>query len=126
MWALGADPWLIVGSFLIVYSIPHFGLRWWGLKIGLEKGVQVGGPLGRASLGRWADHVADLGCVLLGMVAGVLVMGPLAEGSRGWLWGVAALACFAIGLRRGAKSVRPTRLVLVAVLSVIALVGLLQ
>jgi mannose PTS system EIID component len=124
-WALGAPPWLIVASFLILYNAVHVGLRWWGLSIGLREGMAVGRRLKSATLGRWADRLARVGCVLLGLVSGVLVTGPLSSGPQGWLWSVAAVACFVFGVGRGARSIRPTRLVLVAVLSLIAVMGLI-
>jgi mannose PTS system EIID component len=123
-WSLGASPWLIVGSFLILYNVVHLGLRWWGLSVGLAEGTQVAARIKGASLGRWADRLASVGCVLLGVVSGVLATGPLSFGPRGWVWSLAAVACFAFGVGRGARSVRPARLVLVAVLSLIAFMGL--
>jgi len=123
-WALGADPWLIVGSFLILYNVVHLALRWWGVSVGLNEGTRVAGRLKGASLGLWAERLAGVGCVLLGVVSGVLATGPLSLGRGGLIWSFAAVACFSLGIRRGSRSIRPVRLVLVAVLSLIAFMGL--
>ncbi len=123
-WALGGSPWLIAGSFLIVYNAVHLGLRGWGLSVGLKEGANVGGRLRSASLGRWADRLASVGCVLLGVLSGVLATGPISLGARGWAWAALAVGCFAVGLRGGARMVRPARLVLVVVLTLIAFMGI--
>lgn len=123
-WSLGGSHWLIVGSFLILYNVVHLGLRGWGLVVGLKEGADVGRRLGGASLGRWADMLTGGGCVLLGVLCGVLAMGPLPSAPQGWLWSAGAVGCFVYGLRRGSRAVRPARFVLVVVLSLIALRGL--
>jgi len=125
LWALGATPWLIVASFLILYNGIHLYLRWWGLRAGFESGLEVAARLRRAALGRWTDRIVRIGSVLLGLLFGLLTSGSFTLGwTHGLPWLAAAVLAFWLGLRFGRRAGRPARLGLAGAIMILAIFGL--
>lgn len=117
VFALGAGPWWVVGTFLVLYNAGHLALRAWGLRVGLARGLQVAGALGvpvlRIGPTRISQAVAFvgglalplaltrvagpgralLGAVLVAVLAGTLLLTRLLHGRvDGWRLAIGALA----------------------------------
>jgi PTS system mannose-specific IID component len=117
---LAAPWWLVVALFLVTYNVGHLGLRAWGLRTGIESGREVARTLGKAKLGERAQTLATPAAAMVGVLFGVLLVGPLAEaGDRGLWVGLSGLG-FAMGLAGGHRVWRPAAAAVVA-----AVVGLL-
>ena len=118
--AIGAGPLTVLLVFLVIYNVGHVGLRAWGLRVGLRRGLRVAGALanpvfreGPAALARIGAVLAGLifplalqriigpGRVLAGGVAVVAVVGAVVLarfGARatGWRAALAVLAVFVL------------------------------
>ena len=121
-WA-GAPPWVSVGIFLVVYNGGHLALRWWGYSRGLRYGKDVGVRLRRAELSRVAERAFSGGALLLGILAGVLLVSYLAAESSGALWSLAGFGAFGLGLRFGHRALRGTTLVVALVITLLTALG---
>jgi mannose PTS system EIID component len=117
---LGASAMKVVLIFLILYNVGHVALRVWALEIGWRNGLQVAGALGHPLLragpqyiGRLAAIAAGvalplallrtigpgrvlLGTVLIGIVAGALVVVRMHGRFDGWRVALLALGAFAL------------------------------
>jgi mannose PTS system EIID component len=107
--------------FLVVYNLGHIGLRWWGLQIGVEYGLQVGERLRRAPLGNWHQGVVGGAALLLGLVLPLAAAGGLTA-SRVSYWVLVLCAAGGLaGWRLGAAA----RLPVMVLLAVVAVAGFL-
>ena len=121
-WA-GAPPWVPVLLFLGLYNTGHLILRWWGFKIGLEEGRDVGARLKKAGLPHIAERIFSAGGLLLGVLVGGLLASPLSMEGTGWLWALGGLVGFVIGTRFGRKALRAATLIFVLAIAVITALG---
>lgn len=117
---LGLPWWLVVSLYLVTYNAGHLGLRAWGLRTGLESGREVARSLAAAKLGERAQALATPAAGGLGVLLGVLLVGPLAEAGDRGLWVALSGVGFAAGLVGGHRVWRPAAAAVVA-----AVVGLL-
>jgi mannose PTS system EIID component len=67
--------------FLAVYNAGHFALRYWGLRTGLAKGLDIAGSLGHPVLRRGPQHIGRAGALLAG-VAIPLAVARIVGGGR--------------------------------------------
>jgi mannose PTS system EIID component len=102
-------------SFLVVYNLGHLGLRWWGLQIGVEYGLQVGERLKRAPLTNWHEAVVGGAALLLGLVLPLVAAGGLTGTRLPLPWMLASAAGVAAGWRLGAGIRLPALVLLAAV-----------
>lgn len=103
--------------FLVVYNLGHIALRWWGLQIGVEYGLQVGERLRRAPLANWHDGIVGGAAVLLGLVLPLVMAGGLTASRLSIGWMLLAATGGVVGWRLGA-AVRPPVLLAMAVVAV--------
>lgn len=117
---LGLAWWVAVGAFLLVYNALHLALRAWGLRIGIERGLEVGKAIRESPLQRIAARAADVGALLAGF-ASVLAVG--ASGSDPFILGAGA-AGVATGLALGLRTYRAAYLAVGVVWTVGIILGL--
>jgi PTS system mannose-specific IID component len=117
----GLSPFYSVLLFLALYNVGHIGLRAWAFNVGFREGVSVGARLRQASLRERADLLHRIGAVLIGLVAGLLLVSGAALGGAGRFWSLLAIAAFALGVTGGHRVWRPTALATVSVILVIFL-----
>ena len=117
-WAMPSS-WVPVIIFLIIYNSAHMILRWWGLRLGLEKGSKVGNSLENVNLSHLAERVRFGGTLLLGILSGVLLGSHLTGANAGWLWGILGIFGFGVGHRFGARAPRLSSLILVGVVGLL-------
>jgi PTS system mannose-specific IID component len=122
VWA-GAPPWIPVSVFLVLYNGGHLALRWWGYNQGLAYGGDVGKRLHRAELSRLAERAFSAGALLLGILAGALVVSRLGAADAGWLWSFAGVSAFGVGLKFGHRALRGATLFLVLVITFLTALG---
>jgi PTS system mannose-specific IID component len=67
-------PVAAAAGFLFVYNTTHLWVRWWGLRKGWELGDKVLTVLGKPPLAHLQSHAAVEGAVLLGLVAGAVLI----------------------------------------------------
>jgi mannose PTS system EIID component len=103
-------------AFLVVYNLGHLALRWWGLQIGVEYGLQVGERLRRAPLSHWHEGVVGGAALLLGLVLPLVAAGGLTASRLAPYWMLVSAAGVLAGWRLGAGIRLPT-LVLLAVVT---------
>ncbi len=91
--------------FLAIFSIPHIGLHFWGMKLGYQRGIEIACDLRRFNPQLIAKRIALFIMVALGSVAAVYVF--LTAGKfmsaqwAGALLLTAATGVFFLGLRKG-------------------------
>jgi mannose PTS system EIID component len=71
----GAAWWVALTAFLVIYNSFQFGLRAWGLRAGLESGIEVGKVLRSVPFDAIVSWVGNAGA-LLGGTALVLAIAP--------------------------------------------------
>jgi PTS system mannose-specific IID component len=64
---LEARPLLVVGIFLVLYNVGHLWLRWWGLRVGFERGLRVADCLAHPVLRRGPQYLGAAAALLAGM-----------------------------------------------------------
>ena len=94
VFGLGASPLAVVGLFLILYNIGHFGLRIWGLNTGWNHGLRVASALGNPVLRRGPQQIGRLAALATG-IAIPLALGRIIGPGRNLLGGV--LVAVALG-----------------------------
>ena len=109
---LGAPPALVVAGVLLVYNGLHIFLRVWGLRVGLAHGTGLASALGAARLPARSERLAALGVLILGVLAGLAVVGALGKGVPGGVWAGAGALLVLAGIRGGA-TIRPWARILV-------------
>jgi len=98
----GAAWWIAVVTFLLLYNSFHFGLRIWGLRIGVDNGLEVGKVLRSMPLEAVIAWTGNAGALFCG-AALVLAVGP-GGGDAGLT--ALGLAAAALGLWLGLSSRR--------------------
>ncbi|MEQ9401124.1 MAG: PTS system mannose/fructose/sorbose family transporter subunit IID [Longimicrobiales bacterium] len=121
---LGAPGWVAVAAFLTAYNAGHLGLRAWGFRAGLREGRAVGGTIKGAHLDRITERVRGAAAVLLGAVAGAVLMAGDGLAAAGWTWGVVGAAAFGVGARMGQRAWRPAAVAVVATVGILAIWGI--
>lgn len=121
-WA-GTPPWVPVLLFLALYNTGHLAIRWWGFRLGLEEGRDVAGRLRVAGLTLIAERIFSAGSLLLGVLVGGLLATRLAMAGTGWLWALAGMAGFMIGIRFGQRALRVATVVLVLAIALVTAMG---
>lgn len=96
----GAAWWLAVGAFLAVYNALHLVLRWWGLRVGLENGLDVAAVVRESPLQMLASRAADAGALL----AGLAVMLYLGRDSGDLVRAGAVIVGAALGIMLGTRA----------------------
>jgi mannose PTS system EIID component len=102
-----------VAVFLLVYNAGHVALRWWGLRVGLASGREVGARLKNAPLLRWHEYVVSAALLLLGASLPFVAAGGLSESRLAWHWLPASALAAAAGWWLG-HAVRAPVLILLA------------
>lgn len=116
----GAGPWLTVGVFLGLYNAGHLALRFWGLHVGLARGMHVAQALGAPVFRfgpQWIGQAAAfaggvalpvaltrligpgrtlLGTVLVLVVVSAVLLARLHGRVEGWRLALVALAAFVL------------------------------
>jgi PTS system mannose-specific IID component len=108
--------WIAAAAFLVSYNALHLWMRAWGLRVGLDDGLQVARALREAPFERLGERAGDAGAVLAGFAA-VLAVGW--GGGRGWVYAAAGAAALAAGIALGPR----VRWVAAAALTAILVVG---
>ena len=123
---LGVPGWGAVAFFLTVYNAGHIGLRFWGLKIGLEAGQAVGQRLAEAKLADWTGKLRGVAVLILGLVVGAVLSAGDGLVQAGPLWTGLAGAGFLTGLLVGHQVWRPTAVAVVAAIAVLSTWGIVR
>jgi len=123
---LGLPGWWAAVVFLVVYNVGHVALRLWGFRVGLKEGRMVGRRLEKANLGGWTSRLKLGVTVLLGILVGALLAGSNGLAGAGVVWIVLATAAFVAGLRVGHHAWRPAAATVVAVIGILAALGVLS
>lgn len=79
IFGLGAPPWLVVLSFLLLYNAGHLALRMWGLDAGWRNGMKVASALANPVLRQGPQYIAQAASLLAGIALPIAlerVMGP--------------------------------------------------
>ena len=116
---LGAQPYVVVAVFRVLYNIGHLWMRAWSFSIGLQGGHRVAERLQAADLPGLTQKVFAAGSFVLGALVGVLVMDGRGLGAGLWPWLLVSGVGFAVGHRVGYAAWRPT-----AVLTALAVLAL--
>lgn len=123
---IGFPGWVVASVFLVIYNVGHVGLRLWGFAVGLEAGREIAKKLAEADITSWTVRMRPVVVGLLGVLVGAVIGadGGLAE--SGYLWlGLGGVA-FVAGLLAGHRAWRPTAALTVAVIAVLASLGMLR
>lgn len=116
LFLLGATWWVALAIFLTMYNLLHFTVRFLGLKMGIEAGLEVGRVLREAPLQPVIDRASQLGGVAAG--AGIiLVVAPRLGDVTAT---VPAIVAIGLGSILGFR----TRRVMVAILAGVAALGI--
>jgi mannose/fructose/N-acetylgalactosamine-specific phosphotransferase system component IID len=110
--ALGADWWVAVVAFLVVYNAGHFWLRWWSFRFGLAHGKHVGEELRRIPVQKVQRTLDFAGAMLVGALLPLVIVRPALPGWGGALWTAALVIAALLGLRFGGRVRTPVALVL--------------
>ena len=100
----GMAWWLVVGVFLVTYNILHIGLRVWGLRVGMERGLEVGRVLRDAPVQRIARRSGDIGALCGGFGVVVVTAELLRQASWNPVAVAGAAAAFAAGAWLGPRA----------------------
>jgi len=120
---LGTPPLVVVVLFLVTYNGGHLWLRVWAFRTGFREGREVAGRLRSAALLVQSGRVAAVGSVLLGAVAGVLLMAGVGGGvPPAWVF-PAALLLLVGGAVRGLEVWRPAWYGLILILLILLIAG---
>ncbi|HEX8693680.1 MAG TPA: PTS system mannose/fructose/sorbose family transporter subunit IID [Longimicrobium sp.] len=115
----GLPWWTAVAAFLLAFNALHLYLRGWGLRAGLEQGLEVGRVLRAFPFQRLGDRAASAGAAFAGAAA-VLAIGNTVPNVPGWPGWVIGAAAAALGVALG----RRVRAVAAAALLAVLLAGL--
>jgi PTS system mannose-specific IID component len=79
VYGLGGGAGAVLGTFLGVYNAGHVALRWWGLRVGWNRGRHVAQALANPVLRRGPDVIAPLAAFAVGFgvpLAMMRIIGP--------------------------------------------------
>jgi len=117
---LGARPLLVIGIFLVTYNLGHCILRFWGLRVGFQRGLRVADALGHPVLRRGPQYVGSAAALIAGIaiplatrqvigggrtfaaeiillaIAGGVLLARFGERAEGWKLSLALLALFVL------------------------------
>jgi len=105
--AVGADPLVVVVTFLALYNVGHLAFRIWAFRAGVEVGPAVARRLHDADMRGKAESLQTTGAMLLGGLAGLLAARAVAAGPGGWLLAVMGTLSFVLGARLGVRAWQP-------------------
>lgn len=116
------SPTVGVVVFLLVYNVGQIALRAWGFEIGWSAGTDLGRRLRELRLTRETRRIEATVCLLIGMVAGTLLVGieTLTPATLPALAGVLALLA---GYAAGPRAWRPTAWIVTLGVGALALAG---
>ncbi|MFQ5536919.1 MAG: PTS system mannose/fructose/sorbose family transporter subunit IID [Gemmatimonadota bacterium] len=123
---LSAPVPVVLITFLVLYNLGHLGLRIWGFRIGLQDGRLVGRHLGASKLGRWTQLLSAGGALLVGLLAGSILVTPGGLADAGVLWTLLAAVGMILGDILGHRAWRPAAAIVVSIIVVLAAWGGLQ
>ncbi len=113
----GAAWWLAAACFLVLYNALHFAVRYLGVRVGSETGLELGSVLREAPIQPLVERASQIACALIGLAI-VLAAAPEATEPGE---AVAALIAVAIGVSLAIH----TRRVLIIALGTTTIVALL-
>jgi mannose PTS system EIID component len=122
---LGAGPWLSVVAFLVLYNIGHLVLRIWGFRMGFSKGRLVSEGIRAADFARHVVRLSAVGALLLGLLAGQLLVAGPGTGRAPWPWLLASALTFLLGYQYGPRVRRAETYIFMLVISAFFLIGLI-
>ncbi len=125
-WSLGAPPWLAVLTFLVPYNVGHLALRIWAFRTGYREGRDVGRALRTADLPGLADRLTLAGCVMLGILFGVLVAGAIRHSANGVFFASALGLGLWLGSQKGAASWRRVMYLTTAAVALVMVWGVIR
>lgn len=120
VYGFGQSPLVVAGTFLALFNVGHFGLRAWGLSLGLSRGLNVASGLGNPVLRHGPQYIGSAAALVagvtlplaLGRVAGpgramaggiiiaafigILVLARLREHAVGWRVALGVMALFVL------------------------------
>ncbi len=96
IWGLGGGPLLVAGGFLLLYNAGHLALRAWGLRVGLDRGLQVAGALGAPWLRQGPQWIGQASAVLAGIALPLAVARVLGGDASTWVL-AALIAAVVVG-----------------------------
>jgi PTS system mannose-specific IID component len=116
----GQSPLAVAGTFLALFNVGHFGLRAWGLNLGLSRGLNVASGLGNPVLRHGPQYIgsaaalvagvtlplalervagpgrAMAGGIIIAAFVGILVLARLREHAVGWRVALGVMALFVL------------------------------
>jgi PTS system mannose-specific IID component len=120
IYGFGRSPLAVVGTFLALYNFGHFGLRAWGLSLGLARGLNVASGLGNPVLRHGPQYIGTAAALVAGVTLplalervagpgramagaiigaafiGILVLARLREHAEGWRVALGVMALFVL------------------------------
>jgi len=113
----GAAWWVAVACFLILYNVLHVTVRYLGLRMGSESGLELGGVLREVPIQPLVERASQIACALIGLAI-VLAATSVSAGPGQF---VTAVIAAAIGLSLGGQ----TRGILIGLLGATIAIALL-
>jgi PTS system mannose-specific IID component len=117
----GAAWWIAVACFLLLYTALHFTVRYVGLRMGSESGLELGGVLREAPIQSLVERACQIACALIG-IAIVLVVTSTSAGPAQL---VTAAMAVALGFTLGGQTRRILIGALGGTIAIALLLGLL-
>ncbi|HEX6926443.1 MAG TPA: PTS system mannose/fructose/sorbose family transporter subunit IID [Longimicrobiaceae bacterium] len=103
--AVAGMAWgLVLAAFLVTYNILHFGIRIWGLKIGISCGLEVGRILRDAPIQKIARRSGDVGALCGGFGVAVATADLLQDSHWNPIAIVSAAAAIVAGAWLGPRA----------------------
>lgn len=120
VYGFGQSPLVVVGTFLALFNFGHFGLRAWGLSLGLSRGLNVASGLGNPVLRHGPQYIGSAAALVAGVTLplalqrvagpgramaggiviaafiGILLLARLRENADGWRVALGVLALFVL------------------------------
>ncbi|HEU4748647.1 MAG TPA: PTS system mannose/fructose/sorbose family transporter subunit IID, partial [Gemmatimonadaceae bacterium] len=120
VYGFGRSPLAVVGTFLALYNVGHFGLRAWGLSLGLSRGLNVASGLGNPVLRHGPQYIGSAAALVAGLTLplalervagpgramaggiivtaflGILLLARLREHAEGWRVALGVMALFVL------------------------------
>lgn len=120
VYGVGGSPLAVVGTFLLIYNIGHFGLRAWALHVGFSRGFNVASELGNPVLRKGPQYIGSAAALVAGLslplalqrvvgpgkvqaggiivaaLIGILLLARLREHAAGWRIALGVLVLFVL------------------------------